>query len=149
MAFDDGHGPRTPSLVRRLELVGAADRERRNHVEAERGGVIVVDQEHDVRRVLCHPATRSVKALEQRHPIRLRGLAQVHRRADRRHVRACDACGDLRHYLVSGALHAPSSLGERPPFSIIFAYASWLMPVIVAAAYWKLLPSVAKIFARK
>jgi len=41
------------------------------------------------------------------------------------------------------------SLGERPPESIICAYSSLVMPVIDAAACWKLWPSVAKILARK
>mgnify|MGYP007112019199 CR=1 FL=1 len=37
---------------------------------------------------------------------------------------------------------------ERPPASIIFAYASCVIPVMLAAMYWTLRPSVAPILAK-
>ncbi len=77
MPLDDRHRPRAPAFVGRLELLRAADRERRNDVEAERRRVIVVDEEDDVGRVLRHPALRELVALEQRRPVRLGRLAQV------------------------------------------------------------------------
>jgi hypothetical protein len=88
---------RAPALVGRREGVRAADRERRHHVERERGGVVVVDEDHDIRALLRHPATRPFIAGKDRRPVRMRGAAAVERGADRRHMAGAEACGDPRH----------------------------------------------------
>src|SRR5215831_9794457 len=49
VAADDRHRPGAIALVGGLELVGAAERERRDDLRRERGRVVVVDQDHHVR----------------------------------------------------------------------------------------------------
>ena len=96
-----GHRPRTPAFIRGCEFRGASDGKRRDDLEAERGGVIVVNQEDHVGRICGHPLPGEFEAREQRRPIRLLRLALVDGCADGRHVRAADAGGDARHYTPS------------------------------------------------
>src|SRR5439155_19165257 len=138
-----GHRSRSPTLVGHLELRGRADREGGDDLEAECRRVVVVDEEDDVRLVVLQPLAREVVTREDLLPVRFLGLAQVHCRADGRHVRGIDGCGDARHgYFLP-------HFGSRPPPTIMSRYCSSLMPVIEPAICWKLLPSVAPIFARK
>jgi hypothetical protein len=85
------HRARTPALVGRHVFGRGADREGRNQIEAERVGVIVVDQEDDIRLLLLQPLLGEVIAIEDRLPIRLRGLAKVECCTNRRHMRCVDA----------------------------------------------------------
>ena len=62
--IDLGHRARAPAFVGGLELGGGADREGRDHLQAERGGVVVVDEEDDVGLVVLHPLLRELVALE-------------------------------------------------------------------------------------
>src|SRR5450759_295679 len=91
MANHLGHRTRTPALVGRREFGRGADREGRNHLEAERVGVVVVDEKDDGRLVILQPLPGEIVTLEDRLPVRLGGLAKVDRRADGRHVRSVDA----------------------------------------------------------
>ena len=77
-------------------------------------------------------------------------LAEVDGRADGRHVRRGDACGDPGHGAtcsVSAMLRLP--FAGRPPATIIALYSSSGTPVIFEARFWNEKPSVAPIFARK
>jgi hypothetical protein len=69
MADHLGHRPRAPALVGRLVACRGADREGRDHVEAERRRVVVVDQEDHVGPVRLHPLLRELVALEERLPV--------------------------------------------------------------------------------
>jgi hypothetical protein len=97
MADDGGHRARAPALVGRLKLRRGADGKGGNHLQAEGGGVVVVDQEHDVGLVVLHPLLGEFVALEDRLPVGFLGLAQVQGRADGGHVRGVDGCGDAGH----------------------------------------------------
>ncbi len=151
MADHPGHGPGSPAFVRRIEGRRRADGEGRDHVEAERGGVVVVDQEDHVRTVVLHPLLRKFIALEHPLPIGFPALAAVERSADGRDMGGVDAGGDAGHYLFSPDFSPMRRLPsiERPPATIMSRYCSSLMPVMLPAICWKLLPSVAPILARK
>ena len=87
MADDLGHGTRTPAFVGGLELGGRADCECRDYLERERGSVIVVYQEDDVRPLLPFPLLGELVAVEYLGPVRLAGLTEVERGPDGGHVR--------------------------------------------------------------
>src|SRR5215468_3086584 len=95
------HRARTPALVGRLEFGAGADREGRDEIEAEGGGVIVEHQEDHVGLLLLLPLLGEVVALENRLPVGLGGLAEVERRADRGHMRGVNAGADTGHYFFS------------------------------------------------
>ena len=81
------HGARAPTLVGRREFRCGADCKRRDYVEAECVGMIVVDEKDDVRLVILQPLLGIFVALEDPLPIWLGRLAVVERRADRGHMR--------------------------------------------------------------
>ena len=152
MTDHGGHWPRTPAFVGRRVTGSGADRKGRDHVQTESCCMVVVDQEDHVGSVVGHPLLGDLVAFEQRLPVSLVVFPQVKRCAYRGDMRGEDAGGDLGHqllctFLVSPTYRLPST--ERPPASIIAAYSSCVMPVMLAAMYWKLLPSVAPILARK
>ena len=101
MADHLGHRTRTPALVRNREFGRGAYRKRRNDVEAEGVGVIVVDEEDDVRLLILQPLLGEVIALEDLLPIGLGGLAEVERGTDRGYVRGVDARRDTGHHFFS------------------------------------------------
>src|SRR6266404_5535579 len=82
----------------RIELLRAPDGKRRHDVETESRGVIVVDQEYDIRLLLRDPAFGEVVAGKHRRPIGIPCFAVVERRANRRDMRGRDASGDASHY---------------------------------------------------
>src|SRR5256886_10484772 len=82
----------------------ASDREGRHDVETEGGGVIVVDQQDDVRLLLRDPALGELITGEHRSPVRILRLAVVDRGADRRDMRGGDAGSDAGHYCDSPAV---------------------------------------------
>src|SRR5579863_1060434 len=126
-----GYRARAPALVGHRELRRGADREGRDEIQAERVGVIVIDQKDDVRLLVLQPLLGEFVALEDRLPIGLGGLAEIDRRADRRHMGSVDACGDTGHHFFSPMWRLPSMV--RPPFTIISRYCSSLMPVMLPA----------------
>ncbi len=87
MAYRDRHRPRTPAFVGRRKFRRAAEREGRDHLDREGRGVIVVNDDRDIRLGLAHPLLRFLKAREHPLPIGLLGLAVVERRADGGHMR--------------------------------------------------------------
>ena len=89
ITFGTGRGPQPSSAG--VNSGRGADRERRDHVEAERGGVIVVDEKDDVGLVILQPLLGIFVAREDRLPVWLGRLAEVERRADRGHMRGVDA----------------------------------------------------------
>src|SRR5690348_10523820 len=101
MADDFRHRAGTPTFIRRGEFRRGADRKGRNDVEAERVGMIVIDQKNDVRLVIPQPLLGIFVALEHRLPIWLGSLAEVERRADRGYMRGVDAASDAGHYFFS------------------------------------------------
>src|SRR4051812_48856105 len=108
------HGARAPTLVGRHELGGGSQCKRWNHLEAERGRVVVEDEEDHVRLLIFQPLLREVVAFEYRLPIWLGGLAEVERRADRRHVGGVDAGRYPGHHFFS-PMRRVASLGGAPP----------------------------------
>ena len=84
-------------LVMWLVALGAADGEGRDHLQAERRGMVVVDEKHDVGHCARDPLLGKLVALEHRRPVGLGGLAQVDRGADRRDVRGEDPGADPSH----------------------------------------------------
>ncbi len=101
IALDHRHRPRPPALVGRRKLRRAAERESRDHLDRERRGVIVVDDDGDVGLGLPHPLLRLLEAREHPLPIRLLGLAVVERRADGGHMRRTYSCDDSGHGITS------------------------------------------------
>src|SRR3954447_25449367 len=95
------HRARAPTFVGRHEFRRGADRKRRDYVEAECVGMIIVDQKNDVRLVILQPLLGIFVALEDPLPIWLARLAEVERRADRGDVRGVDAVGNAGHYFFS------------------------------------------------
>jgi len=76
-----------PALVGDLVQLGDADRERRNHVEEERGEVIVREQDHDVGALALEPGPHRRIAVEQRLPVGALFLVPVDRSTHRRGMR--------------------------------------------------------------
>src|SRR3954464_630534 len=97
MPLHDWNWSWTPAFIGRRIGLSAADRERGNHVEAERRRVVVVDQENDIGRVLRQPGLRRLIAREDRLPIRFSALAEIEGRADGGYVRGVNACCDRGH----------------------------------------------------
>jgi len=86
MALHRRHRARAPAFVGGPEFRRAADGEGRDDLQAEGRGVVVVDQEDDVGRVVLHPLLRKLEAGEHFLPVRLAGPALVDGHADGRHV---------------------------------------------------------------
>src|ERR1700722_15097838 len=107
IALDYRYRSRPPALVRRRELLGTAEREGRDDLERERRGMIVVDQDHDVGRVVADPLLGEFVALEQRPPVRVLRLAVIERGADCRHMRGRQARVDPSHYCSAVAASSP------------------------------------------
>src|SRR5215475_1887423 len=122
---------RSPALVGRLEFGGRSDREGRDEIQAEGGGVIVEHQKDHVGLLFLLPLLGEVIALEHRLPIGLGGLAEVERSANRGHMRGVNAGGDTGHYFFSPVVRLPSI--ERPPLTIMSRYCSSVMPVMLPA----------------
>src|SRR5215469_8495657 len=126
MAFDRRNRPRAPTLVGNRKLRRAADGESGNNLERKRRGVIVVDDDHDIRPDLLNPFFRAFESAEYRAPIGFVCLAVVPGSANGRNMRAGNAGDDPGHYALSfhsDLLRFPA--GERPPASISFAYSCW------------------------
>ena len=97
MALDHRHRARAPALVGGRKLRRAAEREGRDHLHREGGGVVVVDHDRDVRLGLRHPFLGFLEAREHPLPIGLLGLAVVERRPDGGNMRRAYTCDDLCH----------------------------------------------------
>ena len=91
------HRARAPALVGGREFGRAAEREGRDHLDRERRGVVVVNQDDDVGLRFRHPFLGFLEAREHPLPIGLLGALVVDRRADRRHVRGRNSCDDPSH----------------------------------------------------
>ena len=148
MPLHDRDRAGSESLVGRREAVRAAQREGRDHLHGERGRVVVVDQEDHVRALLADPLAGPFVAVEQRLPVVLPGVAAVDGRADCGHVAGGDAGRDAGHRQRPSLIERCPS-GDRPPASIIAWYSATLTPLMTLAASGKLVPSAAKILARK
>ena len=96
-----GHRARPPALVGRLVAFATADREGRDDLHVEGGGMVIIDQDHDIGLFLRDPLPRPVIAGEQRLPIRLGGLLEVHGSADGGHMAGGDAGSDAGHQRFS------------------------------------------------
>ena len=124
MALNRWNRPRTETLVRDGKSIRHSDQKGRNDVQRKGVGMIVVDDDGNVRRQFGEPLAGWLIAFEQRVPVRRGGLTLVHRDPDGRNVRTRDSCDDFRHHSSSAAASVslyrlPS--GVRPPASIIFA----------------------------
>ena len=91
------HGARTPALVGALVAFAAADREGRDDVGIEGGGVVVVDQDHHVGLLRFLPLLRPVIAGEDRAEVIVAGLALIDRHAQQRDMAGADASGNAGH----------------------------------------------------
>ena len=85
MTFGTGRG--AIAFVGRIEFRTGHDREGRDHLQAEGGGVIVVDEEDHVGLVRLQPLLVEVVSGEDRLPVVLLRLAEVEGRADGGDVR--------------------------------------------------------------
>jgi hypothetical protein len=101
MADQLGHRARAPALVGDREFGRGADRKGRDDIEAEGVGVIVVDQENDVRLLVLHPLLGEFVTAEDLLPVGLAGLAEVERRAHGRNMRGINARGNMGHHFFS------------------------------------------------
>ena len=87
--------------------------------------MIVVDENHHVRRFPGDPVPGPVKTFEHGCPVGFRRFSLIQCRADRRHVTAADSGGNASHYCSdSSAAKAFCLLEscpcvERPPPTII------------------------------
>src|SRR5215470_9093881 len=97
MTADDRHGAGPVALVRRRELVGAAERERGDDLRCERGHVVVVDEDHHIGEIRRRPRLSPVVPGEQRLPVRLLRLAEIDRGTDGRDVACRQSGGDAGH----------------------------------------------------
>ena len=150
VSMHHGHGPGAPAFVSGLKLRGGANGKGGDEVQAEGRGMVVVDQENHIGRVVLEPLLGVFVTLEHRLPIRLSGFAQVQRGANGRHVRGVNGSGDVCHgqafafwparpWGCRWAWASPSSpttrlpLAERPPATIMLRYSSSVMPVMLPA----------------
>src|SRR6185437_14775748 len=92
----NGHRLGWPHIGDR-KAFGAAQGEGRDHLQRKRRGMVVIDQEHDIRLQLRQPLLREFVAGKDLLPIGLAALAIVERRADRWHMRGGDTCEKLSH----------------------------------------------------
>jgi hypothetical protein len=93
--------PRAEPFVADRIAVGHAEREGGVLVEAEIGGVVVIDDDGDVGLQLRKPFAHGHVSVEERFPRRLLRAVAVDHRADRRHMRKADAADDLAHQRAS------------------------------------------------
>src|SRR5262249_21305393 len=91
------HWPWPPAFVGGRKFRRAAERESRDHLHREGGGMIVVDHDGDVRLGPRHPLLGFLESREYAFPVGLLGLAVVERRADGGHVRRTYTCDDPCH----------------------------------------------------
>src|SRR5947208_17081482 len=89
-----GYLPRAPSFISDVEFGGSADGERWDQVETERCGVVVVDEENHVGRVVLHPLLGELITAEHFLPVRFLVPARVKRGADRRDVGGINGGGN-------------------------------------------------------
>ena len=85
----------TPPFVGYWILFGGTDRKCRYDVEIDGIGMVVVHHYGDVRGVVRHPFPGWCVAVEQRLPVRIRGLVVVHCGADGGNVRGCERPDDV------------------------------------------------------
>ena len=139
VALDLGHGARAVAFVGRLELGGGADGKGGDHAQVKVGGVVVVDEEDHVGRVLFHPLFAGLEAFEHGGPVIVAGLAVVHRRADGRYVRGEHRGGDAglaRCGVLAGGIGLGDGLGQLVlglPFFPCVRLAHWALRVAVFA----------------
>ncbi len=115
MALHHRYRTRPPAFVRGRKLGGAAEREGRNDLDREGGGMVVVDHDGDVGLGLRHPLLRSLESGKDPLPIRLLGLLVVDCRADRRHMRRRHSCDDPSHAATSICRPASIWVSIWPP----------------------------------
>src|SRR5271169_4627349 len=82
MPTHDGYRASAPSFVRRLIVVRASKRERRNNFHRKAGRVIVEHYNSDVRSNVRDPLLRFLETGEDALPVRLFRLTKIKRRAD-------------------------------------------------------------------
>ena len=97
MALHHRHRARAPALVGDREFRRGAEREGRDHLDRERRGMIVVDDDADVRLGLGHPLLGALEARNTRCQYGSPVAMIVDRGADRRHVRRRHSCDDPSH----------------------------------------------------
>ena len=88
----------TATFVRRLKLIGDAEQESGHQVDGKRTGMVVVNNQHDIRLGLRHPLSSSFVAAKQRFPIGLTGLAMVDGRTNGGNMRRRDAADNFNHH---------------------------------------------------
>ena len=97
MAFDHRHRARSPAFIGWLKLRGCANGKSWNHVQAEGGGMIVVDQEDHIGLVVLHPLFAIFIAFKERLPVRFLRFAQVKRGTNGWHVRGKNRSCNFGH----------------------------------------------------
>src|ERR1700678_3598610 len=124
-ALHDRDRTGAPTFVGREEPFRATQSKRRDEVETEGRGVIVVNEENDVGLLAHDPFAGVLKPTKHWSPVGFRGLTQIDGRAYRRHMTTADTSGDACHQLRSRSCLAAVSrfdvkpTGERPPATII------------------------------
>ena len=75
MTFHDRHGAGSPALIGGGKFRRAAEREGRDHIDGEGGGMVVIDHDGNVRLGLRHPVLGLLEAGEYPLPVGLLGPA--------------------------------------------------------------------------
>ena len=101
IADDLRHRARAVAFVGGIEFRPGHDRESGDHLEAEGGGVIVINDEDHVGLVGLHPLLVEVVAGENRLPVIFLGFAKVEGGADGGDVRSVKRGGDAGHVQAS------------------------------------------------
>src|SRR5215470_10248955 len=101
MSLDDRHRTRAPAFIGGRKFRRAAECEGRHDIHRERRGVVVIDEEDDIRLRLCHPLLGFLETREHAFPVRFLSLFVVDRCADRRHMRGRYSCDDPSHVSTS------------------------------------------------
>src|SRR5262249_58770265 len=100
MALDHRHRAGSPAFVGRRKFRRAAERKSGDQLDRERGGMVVINRNDDIRFGVRHPFLGFFEAGKHPLPIGLFGFLQIDRSADSRHVRGSYACNDSSHVSI-------------------------------------------------
>src|SRR5262245_54015939 len=97
MTCQAGYGSWPPALIGNFKFSGTTDCKSWNQVEVERCGVIVVDEENDIGRMVLYPFFGELVPAKNLLPVRLLLFSCVPRGADRGNMRGVDGRANSGH----------------------------------------------------